>query len=264
MSARGARQAAQEPQERPELAAEAPAPRTTLRALLGVDPAALGHAPRLLCWHGRDEDRPTGGEPCSWGWLGMIDTSRTYRTPPPLAEATHAQVPATSWGDYAGDAVSRSNARALAADWPETFVTVSGSYSWECLAVDLDTERDEDAARELADILRNLSDCYPLYDEEDYSELLAEMAAEDWAEWAREDARQLYRSALIAAGISEDAAEAAANVADLSAWCSEWQEAGTVEYVAECATSGGFYGIAGAVRERAAQDAARALGVLGN
>lgn len=95
----------------------------------------------------------------------------------------------TAWGDYVGSMVERSNCRAMLEDFPETFVEVRGDYGSKCLAVFADA-----AIPELvADVIRALAE-YPLYSDEDHSNLEMEETEEAWEQYAESDlTRELER-----------------------------------------------------------------------
>ena len=144
-----------------------------------------------LTWHGQemrpDPDRtygtvwvdtpaPVGGESVSMGSMGM-EPSRGE-------DPTHYEVPVTVWGDYCGDSCARSNFRSLVRDYPETFVEVYGDYGSLYLAIPVDA-----VTEDLLEIFEGLLESYPLYDEEDHSQLEMEetdaaLAYPDgWAVW---------------------------------------------------------------------------------
>jgi hypothetical protein len=85
-----------------------------------------------------------------------------------------------------GGAVERSNHRSLLRDFPGVFVEISSGYGGHSLALPLDAE----VPVYLVDALVKLADDYPLYDEEDHSNLEIEMTDEDWTSWALSDFRQ--------------------------------------------------------------------------
>ena len=141
-----------------------------------------------LTWQGQEmtrDDRgylvwvptpnPVGGDRVGMGTLGMM--TRQGSEP-----CTHYEVPCTLWGDYCGDGVQRSNYRSLLRDYPETFIEVYGDYGSHYLAM-----CPIDLTEELAEIFVNLVEQYPLYDEEDHSELEMEEATEQYQQWAKDD-----------------------------------------------------------------------------
>lgn len=85
------------------------------------------------------------------------------------------------WGDHNGDAVARSNHRALSRDYPEEFVGLYDVFGANGLALPSDCRN-----HRLATALAGLAD-YPLYDEDDHSALTLELADEMWDAWLRFD-----------------------------------------------------------------------------
>jgi len=141
-----------------------------------------GNAPTLLSWQGEQYDHkasPVGGESVGMGVNAMMTaTGHDWSDTP-----THIEVRNTAWGDYCGGTAERSNARSLARDFPETFVTVTGGFGSEYLALPIDAEIPE----YLYDLLVSLADDYPLYDESDHSELESEIERECWESYGRYD-----------------------------------------------------------------------------
>jgi hypothetical protein len=84
-------------------------------------------------------------------------------------------LPELWWGDYTGSGVSRSNYRSLLRKFPDVFVELTGSFC--AFGLGILPEFDH---QELAEILVELHDGYPLYDEDDHSALTAELAEEAW------------------------------------------------------------------------------------
>jgi hypothetical protein len=132
-------------------------------------------------WYWIDTPNPVGGETVSMGSLGMQYVG-------PGETATHYEIPVTAWGDYFGDGVSRSNYRSLLRDFPDTFVEVKGDYFSQYLAIPVDSLTDE-----LLDIATGLVEQYPLYDEEDHSELETEELDEQLGDWIISDIRSDLR-----------------------------------------------------------------------
>lgn len=95
--------------------------------------------------------------------------------------ATHAILDLTTWSDYSGSTVERSNERSLLRDFPQTFIRLYGGYGTRglMLPVNMPESYDEDTWNYLLDELAALGD-YPLYDEEDLSALEMELADEAW------------------------------------------------------------------------------------
>lgn len=120
-------------------------------------------------------------------------------------DADYLEIPYTTWGDYVGGTVDRSNYRVLLEDFRNLVVDVSGdfySHSLVCALADWSADTDEAAA--LREIVRRLED-YPLVNEEDHSLLELEIAAEDWGTWLASDVGTMLEER----GIDADALDAA-------------------------------------------------------
>ena len=88
------------------------------------------------------------------------------------------EVKDTTWGDYVGSDVSRSNCRRLREDYPDVFVITTGDFTSEALMIPADLRLTEDAAAfGLGYALRGLAD-YPAYDDEDVSKIVEEVLQE--------------------------------------------------------------------------------------
>jgi hypothetical protein len=99
--------------------------------------------------------------------------------------AEYVALPFTAWGDYVGSDYSRSNERSLWRDYPDTFIRSTGYPG----AVELLIPADADIDENLFDILVQLADEYPVYDESDMSALESEVFDEDLASWIIPDIR---------------------------------------------------------------------------
>lgn len=88
------------------------------------------------------------------------------------------QFPSTTWGDYVGDDVQRSNNRSLLRDFPDVFKEVDGDYGYSTLVIRASDLLANDGY--LLDIGRQLAHEYPLYDESDHSALEMELADDAW------------------------------------------------------------------------------------
>lgn len=95
-----------------------------------------------------------------------------------------------SGSDYSGSTYYKSNQRRLVEDYPQ-FLT-DETYHYDGYGLNLivseflKPENREDAVH-LAEILNTLADDYPVYDENDHSELEEELAVEGWDGWLRSD-----------------------------------------------------------------------------
>ena len=145
----------------------------------------------LLVWEGEDytpngyvpAPAPVGGDTVSYGYLGLSNAEWWVGVARTGVQATHITVQGTTWGEYCGTTYTRSNARSLVRDFPDTFVTVTGDYSSEFLVLPLDAYIPE----HLAEALVELADQYPVYDESDMSELEFEIESECWELYGRSD-----------------------------------------------------------------------------
>ena len=148
----------------------------------------------VLYW---DKKIYVGGE---LGWLRAPDPelgesvsmSGFSRLDYPTDQTAYVTVPVTSWGDYGGSDIERSNCRSLLRDYPESFVHATGGYGSEALYL----PADEEVEPALADTLIYLRDCYPLYDEEDHSALTEDLVQEAWDAYAAREFRLALCEAL--------------------------------------------------------------------
>lgn len=92
------------------------------------------------------------------------------------------------WGDHTGDDVARSNHRSLQRNFPNQFVHLHDGHGAQGLAL---SPGCRDTA--LAEALLRLLD-YPLYDEDDHSRLIAELAADMWDAYVRLDLAAVLRN----------------------------------------------------------------------
>jgi len=102
----------------------------------------------------------------------------------PSHRPTFYRFPYTLWGDYIGDAVQRSNHRSILADFPDIFsdfVGFPGAHELILPAEGIDA----DTLDELIRIGQHIRDDYPLYSDEDHSNLEMELADEAWDAYSR-------------------------------------------------------------------------------
>ena len=102
------------------------------------------------------------------------------------------EVPHTTYGDYVGDTVTRSNQEVLLEEYPETFYVVSGGYSSSTLMLRVDGQR---ITEELFDRLAGLNN-YPLLDEQQHSEVEERLANEMWGTFGRDEFKTELSKAL--------------------------------------------------------------------
>lgn len=136
----------------------------------------------------RDKPAPEPGESARMSDFRHLGSPRGASAVATTA-ATHVSVPCTLAGDYCGDDVQASNFRALVRDYPDTFIETNGDYCAHQLVIALDQEIDDS----LLEILYDLRDDYPVYDEEDHSCYQMEQAWESWDSWLRYDIVRIMR-----------------------------------------------------------------------
>jgi hypothetical protein len=85
------------------------------------------------------------------------------------------------WGEATGDAVARSNHRALLRDYPGQFVGLHDVFDAAGLALPPDCRH-----HQLTTALAGLAE-YPLYDEDDHTALTSELADQAWDAWLGHD-----------------------------------------------------------------------------
>lgn len=124
-------------------------------------------------------DPPAGGERAS---MEDFDAAWSRGVKRSDFDPTHVDIAYTVWGDYCGSTAERSNHRSLLRDWPDVFVDTYGGFGSSGLALPLDATIGECVLDALAGLLD-----YPLYDEEDHSELESDLESEDWKSWGRRD-----------------------------------------------------------------------------
>ena len=93
------------------------------------------------------------------------------------------------WGDYTGDDVTRSNHRCLLRAFPDQFVYLDDAHHAHGLALLPGFEDDT-----LTGVLIRLSTDYPLYDEDDHTALIAELADDMWPTYLTFDVAALLRT----------------------------------------------------------------------
>lgn len=125
-------------------------------------------------WNGRDGDAPTAG---GYGSLGY-DWEQTDKD-----HAEFVEFPYTTWGDYVGGTVERSNYNSLLRDFPDTFIHITGGYFSHTLYLPMPYGPNGQALVEIMAGLEN----YPLYDEEDHSQLEMDIAWDAWEQYLKAD-----------------------------------------------------------------------------
>ncbi len=152
----------------------------------------LNRAGTYADWTWEALPNPIGGESAS---MSDMKDATAGETP------THFEVPVTIWGDYCGDICGRSNYRRLLEDFPDTFVEVLGDYSSQYLAIPADWTPEDDGEEDMVNLFTGLR----LYDDEDESKLVDELAWEAWDQYLRFDiVRELDRFGVDTDAIDED------------------------------------------------------------
>jgi hypothetical protein len=102
-----------------------------------------------------------------------------------------AIIRATEHGDYSGGSVEASNYRAMLAneDMKPNLVEIYGSHGYQALAYDATLGPVPDSW-EIANALDGFENHYPLFDEDDHSELECELETEAWDDHGRSDFRR--------------------------------------------------------------------------
>jgi len=126
-----------------------------------------------LLTYGGDEPLEIG-KSAHRGFRGMIVAG--------YESVTHIEVPFTAWGYYSGSSYTRSNHRSLIRGYPDTFNEIRGDYGASYLALGIDQLIPVGLFDEMAELFE-----YPIYDEDDHSELEHEILIEDWESYLKRD-----------------------------------------------------------------------------
>jgi hypothetical protein len=140
------------------------------------------YTPGLYEWHGSyyySLEAPVGGDSVSMGRLELCRTE----TPTDGEAPRYVEIPHTFWSDYSGDAVNRSNGRAIREEYGQYVVHVTGDFGTEGLVLPLGVEIPEDMYHRIVSLQQD----YPLWDDEDHSNLEREIEVEDWESYGRHD-----------------------------------------------------------------------------
>lgn len=130
-----------------------------------------------------DDTTPTPGEN---GHISDFEAPGHYLTRfEQLLQATHVTIPFTTWGDYVGSTVERSNHRSILDGFADQVIDLAGDYSSSMLVIPLDGT----IPTELANVIVALYD-YPLVNEDDHSQLEFELGEEAWDDYGRSDLRR--------------------------------------------------------------------------
>ena len=147
-------------------------------------------------------------------------------------------VPCTTWGDYCGDDVQRSNHRCLEKELePYGVKEVRGDFYSFWLVLPADAMLPE----HLLNGLREIADEYPIWDESDYSELEWELQQSDWEDWACMEFRTFLHNAVTGEGPESWVA----NLSDEQLGDMVWEAMSNdeVDWQNETATGGYFRGL---------------------
>lgn len=126
------------------------------------------------------DDIAVGGDTVWMGRYNGMSPAGHHETP------THVEVPCTTWGDYTGDSCNRSNYRSLIREYPDTFVEVKGGHDSHYLALPLDAEIPTGLVQEIVSLIEQ----YPIYDEDDHSQLEMEIQEECWNSFGCDEFRR--------------------------------------------------------------------------
>lgn len=193
----------------------------------------------IFAWNGEWEDAPYGGESCWFGWSDMMPAQSVTGT-----VRRYLQVPVTTWGDYVGSTVERSNWRTLHESFPETFVDMRSDFDSHSLVLPLSSSIPAYLARDLYALATD----YPLWDEGDEGALTLDLMHEDWQTWARDEFRRDVKDALTD-GYGDVPDEWMPTDAELDAYAHEHIAQG---YYCETAVRGTFGDMTGYAEEYAA------------
>jgi len=102
------------------------------------------------------------------------------------------EIPVTTWGDYSGDTVTRSNFEGLRHQYKDDsrFYFLSYAFNGHCAIVTAESMKDED----IADMFKALED-YPLLYDDRYSELELKLESESWDSWVKFDLERALKDA---------------------------------------------------------------------
>ena len=117
---------------------------------------------------------------------------------PEHERATHVIIHGTTWGDYVGSIVTRSDCERIREDFPGRVVTVTGGYGSESLAVALDWAPDEDWNEDdgFGDVLAAMF-AGEIYDDGSVFDLERELGDEAWDNFGAMDWRDEIRDAAL-------------------------------------------------------------------
>lgn len=132
--------------------------------------------------------------------VNELDKTLDFSDIKPDSNGQYAIIDYTTYGDYVGSLVERSNFNVICDDFKEILnvrglYTVSGYYWSHAILLDLNwlsesvcNEESPDyvIAESLREILEGLQN-YPLIDEDDYSQLCVKIEDEDWESFIKHD-----------------------------------------------------------------------------
>ncbi|WP_405056979.1 hypothetical protein OG474_30115 [Kribbella sp. NBC_01505] len=135
--------------------------------------------------------RTHGGlQTCPFGEMPEPGTVTSYGDFRPLhygyETPTYLEIRDASFSDYSGSGYHRSNHRSLLRDFGDYVIDTYGGHGTEALFLRLDSL----IPILLAEAVVSMGE-YPVYDEDDWSELETETEQEDWDGWGRWEMRQL-------------------------------------------------------------------------
>lgn len=122
------------------------------------------------------------------------------------------RVPCTTWGDYCGDDIQRSNFRVLLDEYGDTFREVYGDFDSHYLVITADalvwegphTDEVSDVSETWHAVLTELAHDYPLWSDEDHGALIMELADEAWDAYLTMDVPRAIERELTSRGVDSD------------------------------------------------------------
>lgn len=162
-----------------------------------------------------------------------VDLDDRWSDPPVIV------LPYTTWGDYIGSTVERSNHDAILEDFADEVTSEYLGHGGYRLTVEADGEISE----ALYEVVVELGQ-YPLYDENHYSLLECEIESEDWTAWGRAELRDGIVKRVVESyeGDADIEGHVEAHFTDEALDSAYWEAAnyGTVLWEREGATGGYF------------------------
>jgi len=135
------------------------------------------------------------GEPCIWEYVYTPEISAYYGDIKQDDNGKFIEVPYSTYSDYSGCTVERSNCRTFLDMFKEydeiSMWEIYGGYGTTGCLITVELYESND---EIQDVINGLFD-YPCIDDEDMSELEMEIESEDWDSWIKSDLMRELESA---------------------------------------------------------------------